>query len=164
MIQTTPSLGFSDAINASTSRIFQFKGRSRRSEFWWTQLLVFIVSCVLTPFVGSILELLTIPLMFRRLHDTGHSGWWWGACALLKFVFIVYICFDIANVIIHEGDCITHGNDIEFMIFFLFKYIVFAIAIAICQIVLLIFCCLDSDQNTNKYGASPKYVELANNI
>ena len=122
MIQTTQSLGFSDAINASTSRIFQFKGRSRRSEFWWTQLLVLVVSCVLTPFVGSILELLMIPLTFRRLHDSGHSGWWWGALALLKFAFIVYICFDIAMVIVNEGNYLMAGDGYGFVIFFVEFY------------------------------------------
>lgn len=43
-IIASPQLGFSEALNASTSKIFQFTGRSRRSEFWWTQVLVFLVS------------------------------------------------------------------------------------------------------------------------
>ena len=52
MIETTPTLGFSEAINAAASKIFQIKGRSRRSEFWWTHMIVYITTVTLTPFVG----------------------------------------------------------------------------------------------------------------
>lgn len=74
MAIATPSLGFVEALNAATSKIFQMKGRSRRSEFWWTQLLVIISGILLTPIIGNILSLLTIPLKVRRLHDVGRSG------------------------------------------------------------------------------------------
>ena len=70
------SLNFSEAVNRATNRIFQISGRARRSEYWWTMLLVLIVSMAV-PFAGVLLNLLTIPLTFRRLHDTGRSGWWW---------------------------------------------------------------------------------------
>jgi len=49
---TTPSLGFVDALNASTSKIFQYAGRSLRSEYWWMRFGVFLVNIFLTPFVG----------------------------------------------------------------------------------------------------------------
>jgi uncharacterized membrane protein YhaH (DUF805 family) len=160
MIQTTPSLGFSDAINASTSKIFQCKGRSRRSEFWWTQLLVYIVSFVLTPIVGCLLDLLTIPLTIRRLHDSGRSGWWWGIGALLKVGFIVFLCYDIVMAIINEDNLVGYEDQLAMTL--ILKYGVFSIAIAIYQVVLLILCCLDSEQTENKYGVSPKYVEKEN--
>ena len=152
MIQVTPSLGFSDAINASISKIFQFQGRSRRSAFWWTQLLVYIVSFILTPIVGILLDLLTIPLTFRRLHDTGRSGWWWGIGALLKLAFIIFFGYDCIMTIMNSQQIIN----------LLLKYGIFAIVIGIYQIVLLILCCFDSEQFENKYGASPKYVDDTN--
>lgn len=67
-----------------------FSGRTRRSAFWYAILvssLISIVLGVLTDMVGafSILESLydllylvpSIALVVRRLHDTGHSGWWY---------------------------------------------------------------------------------------
>lgn len=85
----TPSLSFSEALNKSTCKIFQFTGRSRRSEYWWTMLLVYLLNIVLTPFIGIFIDIATIPLTFRRLHDTGRSGWWWGICAILQVAFFI---------------------------------------------------------------------------
>ena len=54
---------------------FKFSGRGSLSEFWWFQLIVWILGSftlfiVLVPFI--------IPIFAagsRRLHDTGRSGW-----------------------------------------------------------------------------------------
>ena len=160
MKQATPSLNFPDAINASVNKIFQFQGRSRRSEFWWTQLLVYIVSFVLTPIAGCILDLLTIPLTFRRLHDTGRSGWWWGVGALLKLLFIIVLGYDLIMAIVNVDNLTGYEGQLIFTL--LLKYGIFAIAIFIYQLLLLVLCCLDSEQFENKYGTSPKYVDDTN--
>ena len=103
MVTTTPSLGFVEALNASTKKIFQMKGRSRRSEFWWTQLLVIILTIFLTPIVGCILSLLTIPLKVRRLHDIGKSGWWLAINILLNvFLFIVFCFYKFRRLRLHQ--------------------------------------------------------------
>lgn len=81
-----------DYVKLALSRYAEFKGRSRRSEYWyWTLALVL----VLLPFyvLGVALEstiflilyvLITlatlvpgIAVLVRRLHDTGRSGWWY---------------------------------------------------------------------------------------
>ncbi len=160
MIQATPSLGFVEAINASTSKLFQFQGRSRRSEFWWTQLLVYGVSLVLTPFVGGVLGLLTIPLTFRRLHDTGRSGWWWGVGALLMLVFFIILGYDCVMAIMNAEN--LEDFDSYLAIGLLLKYGILTIVIGVYQVVLLVLCCLDSDQSENQYGPSPKYVDDGN--
>ena len=150
MIETTPSLGFSEAINAAASKIFQIKGRSRRSEYWWTHLIVYLLSVALTPLFGSILSLLVIPLKIRRLHDTGRSAWWWGAGALIKTGFVIYILYSSA----------MSGYDFENYDSFvldslLLNCIVFFFFVAIYDVLLLILCCIDSDKGENKYGPSP---------
>lgn len=160
MIQTTPSLAFSDAINAAINKIFQFQGRSRRSEFWWTQLLVYLVSLVLTPIVGCLLDLLTIPPTFRRLHDTGRSGWWWGVGALLKLSFTIFLSYDLIMIVVNANNLHEYAD--QLIITLVLKYGIFAIVIGIYQILLLVLYCLDSEQFENKYGTSPKYVDDTN--
>ena len=95
--RTSPQpLQFTQAFNLATSRIFQIDGRSRRSEFWWMMLLVCGASIILTPLAGLVLELLTIPLKVRRLHDIGKSGWWLGGYVILFFVAIASYTFSFS--------------------------------------------------------------------
>lgn len=156
-MQVTPSLSLSDAINVSTSKVFQFQGRSRRSEFWWTKLLVCIVSLILTPIIGGLLDLLTIPLTFRRLHDTGRSGWWWGVGALMKLTFIIFFGYDCIMAMVNAGRMNGYGE--QEAISFIMKYGMFSIGIGLYQIYLLVLYCLDGDQFENDYGESPKYID-----
>ena len=140
MSETPRPLNFTEALNASISKLFYFHGRSRRSEFWWTQLVVYLASITI-PFLGFIFHILTIPLTFRRLHDTGRSGWWWGLGALLNFAFWSVIIYEVAITL----GTIAYYPDYYF------------------DIVFLIFCCLDSEPYENKYGESPKYVYIEMN-
>jgi uncharacterized membrane protein YhaH (DUF805 family) len=157
MKQPTPSLSFTQALNSSVNNVFKTTGRARRSEFWWTQLVVYIASFVLTPFMGTLLSLFTIPLTIRRLHDTGRSGWWWGAGALFKLVFFIFFFYEIILIAIN-----SYGMpevDAENVLTVTLKYMAFLLCIAIYDIIVLVFCCLDSDQEENEYGPSSKYVD-----
>lgn len=84
-----PQVGFSEAAQNFFRKCFQFKGRIRRSEYWWGVLTVLLASIVLSliPIVGWIatffLSIGGISMLFRRLHDTGRSGWWWGCQTLI---------------------------------------------------------------------------------
>ncbi len=82
-------------------RYTQFAGRASRTEFWMFTLFNFFVF-LLMQFIGGLLALLThvnvfmflsmvyllavflpsLTLTVRRLHDSGHSGWW----ALVGFI------------------------------------------------------------------------------
>ncbi len=151
MMESTPTLSLSEAFSAFTSKIFKFDGRARRSEFWWIMLLVFGVTLVL-PSVGWVFNLLTIPLTFRRLHDTGRSGWWWGAGAVLQAVVFVFLLRNLVFMMTAvEGLFMSMVN-------YMMDYLVVCVAIMIYQIVLLVFYCQDSEPCDNKYGLSPKYV------
>ena len=82
-----PSLGFIEAVKLASSRILEFKGRSRRSEFWWWMLVVILTNWVITAFAPSLLvsAIMSIIIMFfglaataRRLQDSGFTlamGW-----------------------------------------------------------------------------------------
>ena len=110
-IKEKPQLTYIEALKNALDKIIQIQGRSRRSEYWWTRGTVFLVSIVLarlfSPFGLLVLNLLTIPLTFRRLHDTGRSGWWLGVSILLRcsltVIFIADI-FQIASAGIHDAD------------------------------------------------------------
>jgi len=149
------SLNFSEAVNRATNRIFQISGRARRSEYWWTMLLVLIVSMAV-PFAGVLLNLLTIPLTFRRLHDTGRSGWWWGIRFVGYFIFVCLFIGDILNILA--------APSLELLYDLIFKQILWMIGFAIYHIVFIVVLCLDGDQETNEYGDSEKYfIEITDN-
>ena len=172
----TPTLSFIEALKSSTNKVLQFQGRARRSEYWWTMLVVYLAILVF-PTVGLLLSIATIPLTFRRLHDTGRSGWWWGIGVLLQIAFmIMLIAFKITLIAFMikltfntvmigiESDWPYMGDGILHMAyciisFFIAKYIVWILIILVYQGILLVFLCIDSEKGENKYGESPKYVE-----
>lgn len=145
-----PQLSISEAISASTKKISQFSGRSRRSEYWWTIAIVFVANIALKPLAGFVVGLLTIPLTFRRLHDTGRSGWWYGGYLLLVGLFIPFFISDIISII-------TAFDLWHVLLSILKKDALWFIALGVYKIILLIFLCTDSQKDENKYGESPKY-------
>lgn len=159
MILQTPSLTFTEAISASANKIIQFKGRSRRSEFWWTQLLVYALSFVFSPFVGFVLDLLMIPLAFRRLHDIGRSGWWWVLGIVLKTSFFFYFFYNLI-IINYEG---SFDSESDLIMSLISKCLTFLLVVAGYQIIMIVLCCFDSYTTTNEYGDSPKYIKTDNN-
>ena len=99
----TPMMSFGESVKTCFQKYVTFKGRARRSEYWWFCLLNFIVSIVTLVLdyqmdtinievgLGALSGLYTLIVMneigtlivflpglavsVRRLHDTGHSGW-----------------------------------------------------------------------------------------
>jgi uncharacterized membrane protein YhaH (DUF805 family) len=114
-------LGFSEALKSFWSNYRNFKGRARRSEYWFIQLFLVLTNLAAAVIdlvlmngdvdrfvanggggiVGLIWILATIvpalAVLVRRLHDTGRSGWW----ALIGFVplagTIVLLVFTVAD-------------------------------------------------------------------
>lgn len=164
-VRTLPQLSFEQAIKLAFSRLTQFNGRSRRSEFWWCYLAV-VLLCMFVgwiPIVGSIisclLELAMIPLTFRRLHDTGRSGWWWGIGAIgstLFAIIAIIIAFGMMSnsSFTSSRSILDSTNGILILAFFAVCCLVF-LAYGIAMIV---FLCQDSQKGANQYGASPKYL------
>jgi uncharacterized membrane protein YhaH (DUF805 family) len=127
-------MNFGSALKSFWTNYTNFKGRARRSEYWFVQLFLVIVNLAAAVIdfalmdgdverfvanggggiVGLILILATIipaiAVLIRRLHDTGRSGWW----ALIGLI-------PLAGAI-----------------------------------VLLVFTVEDSNPTENKYGPSPK--------
>ena len=93
-------MSFAEAVKSFWSRYTMFKGRSRRSEYWFIQLFLIITNLAAAAIdlalmngdvdrfianggggiLGLIWILVTIlpalAVLIRRLHDTNRSGWW----------------------------------------------------------------------------------------
>jgi uncharacterized membrane protein YhaH (DUF805 family) len=99
-------VSFTEAISDAFSKYATFSGRSSRSAYWWFYLFGILVgiaaflidlalgtSGIIYGLSGLALLLPSLAVFFRRLHDSGHSGWWWliallpivGAIVLLVF-------------------------------------------------------------------------------
>ena len=80
-------LDFGNAIfDCFTKKYTDFKGRSRRSEYFpFLIVVVFVYACcraffedtpILAFIVAIILDIPLLAVTARRLHDVGKSGWW----------------------------------------------------------------------------------------
>lgn len=91
---------FGQSISTCFSKYCCFTGRASRSEYWWWFLFTIIIGLLFSipsginmakaisegtesglPIISYIASLVlflpSLGVMFRRLHDTGRSGWWW---------------------------------------------------------------------------------------
>lgn len=173
-----PQLGFTEALSAAWNKIAQFNGRSRRSEYWWTYLAYFVTSIIFSfvPIIGNIVTILfglaIIPITFRRLHDTGRSGWWYGVSIIGSLLFSVYLIIQIIIIgtisISTDMSELSSMSDNEIIENILtsatISYIFFGLLVGIVyNIIVLVFLCQDSQKGENKYGPSPKYVDMDTN-
>ena len=168
-----PSLGFVEAVKLASGRILDFKGRSRRSEFWWWMLVVIIVNWVITTFAPSLLVsgITSIIIMFfglaataRRLQDSGKSAVWVYISYALGCVTQLYTgTSTTVNKIMDELSTGSFSNSaIEKIVEKGSEDLVLlsclSLAMGIFAIIVIIMCLLDSTRGANKYGESPKYV------
>lgn len=111
-------MSFGQSISTVFSKYATFSGRARRSEFWYWQLFVALVSALLSildsalglqlrdgaagpGWLGLVFALAvvipTIAVTFRRLHDTGRSGWWWLLSLICGIGAIILLIFCIVD-------------------------------------------------------------------
>jgi len=156
-----------DAVKSVLTQYVGFSGRARRSEYWYWILATFLLGVVVGIFElaiglssdgsGPVAQILRLALFlpglavgFRRLHDTGRSGWWIGGFYLALFVFIVL------SVSMAFGAVATGGEDTTAIASLGVLVIIGLLAIVIYAIALIIFFCQDSEKGPNKYGPNPK--------
>lgn len=165
IINKFPTLSLGEALKQAFSKLTVFKGRARRSEFWWCFLVASVV-CALTswiPYMGALVCLLVaiamIPLTVRRLHDCDHSGWWLAYSVILFAVgFIVFILCAFSFSASWAG--IFAESSIRKYYFELYSnpfYKLLAIVFALYAIATIIMLCRNGLKGPNKYGESPKY-------
>jgi uncharacterized membrane protein YhaH (DUF805 family) len=154
------SMSFGEALSTCFSKYATFSGRARRAEYWWFMLFNSLGSVVarvvdekMNPWlpsdelgvVGSLWMLaLLLPVLsvgWRRLHDTGRSGWWIGGFALAVpgAVFVA-----LASV---EGGDPTGSSAVGALL---------GLLLLAWSIVLLVFVCSDGTPGPNAFGPDPK--------
>ena len=93
-------MGMQEAVKLYFKNYFKFEGRSRRAEYWWPVLALFLFSIIIQivsgifvamgdagAIIAGLLMLVSvvvslgtfipsIAVAFRRLHDTDRSAWW----------------------------------------------------------------------------------------
>ena len=91
-------VSFIDAVKSAFVHFADFKGRARRSEYWWFTLFNVIVGTVIGAIVPNLAWIWTLivlvpglALCVRRLHDVGKSGWFylWVLLPIAGFIIVL---------------------------------------------------------------------------
>ena len=155
-------MSFGQAVSAFFSNYANFRGRTRRSGYWWVALAVVIVSIPLAvvdmalfrglwpqnlldagfgPVSALFFAVVAIPsvsLGVRRLHDTGRSGWW----------ILLPAALGIAqSAVITTGGVAAMTSVLS---------IALGLLTLAASIALLVFYVQDSQPGENAYGPNPK--------
>ena len=176
-------MGFFEAVKTCLKKSFVFKGRARRSEYWWWTLFSFIIGFIISfvaegiPEDNLVLTLLfvlgilafgvyfaiaTFAVATRRLHDIGRSGWWYGATLIFAVLWTIWIVVKMVGIVSGmnldgvdvESDAFTLMVLKEMLGVVLIPYILYLGY----SIMLLVWYCKDSQPGANKYGENPKGV------
>ena len=186
--QVRPMMPFWTAVKTCLKKYFDFKGRARRSEYWWFVLFVAIIGfawsflCSFLFGIGmgfdsmaandvppSFSTMMTLsclsmlPTLFfiipqyaaltRRLHDSGHSGWWVVVTLIAALIYMIVFFMMMYQLYqtVESGVYTPMSTSLSII------SLVFALVFLVLAIVMLVFSVQDSQVGENKYGPSPKY-------
>lgn len=198
-----PMMGFWQAVKTCFKKHFDFKGRARRSEYWWFNLfncivtfiwsliasfiaiaivfrplnsaadyneynpLMYIIIMILITFIPLLFLVITqYAVMTRRLHDTGHSGWWIVLSFAIGIGYLVTYFMALMPILSRIGDEESYIPTSQFQVVaetfqtspaLAVVLCIFALATLTVWLAILVFTIQDSDRGENKYGPSPKY-------
>lgn len=146
-VNNAKEVGFTDALGICFMKYGTFTGRARRSEYWWFCLWCCILTLFTCGLAAIVLFIPSISATFRRLHDTGRSGWWWGVSMCVGTIYNVIYYINLFSAIS------DYGIPPALSVFDISYYIVSLVY----GIVIFVFLVQDSHAGVNKYGPSPKY-------
>lgn len=141
-----------------------FRGRARRSEFWYFVLFSTILAVVATildsivfgsprrifyGLVGLFLFLPGLAVQVRRLHDTNRSG------KLLLWMLLAYVIWIVLLFVFGLGTFLS-GGSASASVLFLALAIVGGIAFLVWCIFFLAWYCTPGTPGDNQYGPDPK--------
>ena len=158
---------FYESIRVCFANYANFKGRARRSEFWWFVLFAVILTS-LTMGVGFLA--VAVPLAavsVRRLHDISHTlTITTGSAARGGRLFNLGSVLNYGEWCVAFHFLIFAVVAVLFYLFFVFftpsfaeetVFKVLASVLLVATVVMVALYCLDSDKKDNRHGLSPKY-------
>lgn len=176
-VTASPMMDPVTAVKTCLKKFFTFKGRARRSEFWWFALFVLIVSNVLLFLSGLVPAIAYVSALFslcmlipqlaaltRRLHDVGRSGIWvalMAVCVVSVYGAVAYILAPSAGVMSEVTDPMEMGaimaDSVQASPVAATVMTCGAVGALLLFVITLVFSLIDSKWHENKYGPSPKY-------
>ncbi len=162
-----PQPSFPEAVRKGCKRLFDFNGRTRRSDFWWFMLAYMVCYFILTniwkaflpPLAAVICNLavlsLALAITVRRLQDRGASKWWVFANYASTVVYTLYI---YGTSIGEELMSVNASPEASMGMLTAPILIISLIVIMVTDLVMFVLCLLDGKPQPNKYGPSPKYI------
>jgi uncharacterized membrane protein YhaH (DUF805 family) len=154
-----PVRSFTEAVRVCLKESLNFKGRASRSEYWYFYLFCMpflwvisifahlvgedpswepsvIVSLVVTA-VSLVLTVSSLAALWRRLHDTDRSGWWFGGYWLGVMVIFIPLALNTEGI----------SMDIVGPV-----YAVLGVSWLIHTIMIVVFLCQRGHPKKNRFG------------
>lgn len=162
-----PQPSFPEAVRKGCKRLFDFHGRTRRSDFWWFMLAYMVCYFILTNIWKAFLPLLAaaicdlavlslaLAITVRRLQDRGASKWWVFANYASTVVYTIYI---YGTGIGEELMSVNASPEVSMSVLTDPIFIISLIVVMVTGLVTFVLCLLDGKPQPNKYGPSPKYI------
>ncbi len=162
-----PQPSFPEAVRKGCNRLFDFHGRTRRSDFWWFMLAFMVCNLILTniweaflpPLAAVICNLavlsLALAITVRRLQDRGASKWWVFANYISTAVYTLY---NYGTGIGEELMSVNASPEASMSMLTDPILIISLIVFMVTDLVTFVYCVLDGKPEPNKYGTSPKYI------
>lgn len=170
-MECNQKLSFVEAVLICFKKYADFKGRARRSEFWWWTLFAMVINLIalvvacggidssfcswLIPYL--IILLPSMAVTARRLHDIGRTAWWLLGSYGTFIIGLISLPLGMYHILMVEEfayeiplpenyqEIVAAVGMLSFMLSMIFFLITF------------VFALYDSKPQPNKYGASPKY-------
>ena len=154
--QALPTISFGEAIKTCFNKFFTFSGRARRSEYWLFNIFIQIITSIIIILFIIILAAAYTPS--RYYYDNYSNSYKaeeadFGPGLIVLLIIIVLMLIALSIPVISASVRRLHDTG-RSGCYLLLGFIPFG------SIVLLIFFIEDSQQTTNQYGPSPKYVVI----
>ena len=159
----TPSMSFGEALKTCFKKYATFKGRARRSEFWWFSVLGWLLSIAsyavvfwkmakLDEVQAQVSEVMFDEEKLQALTAQAESydSTFYLLMAIIGVIGLLLLLPSLAVAVRRLHDTGKSG--------WLLLAMIIPIVNIVIGIMLLIYYLKDSDRGTNKYGPSPKYV------
>ncbi len=158
-VKASPSLGFVDAVKICFQKYATFKGRARRSEFWWFYSISIVLSTAMTWLtkwkMGLVAELQT--KAFDVTLSGGNTAELYARAESADTIFytgmviigILYLAILLPLIAAQVRRLHDVGKSGSFMFFYFLC--------GIGGLIPFILCLQDGQPTANQYGESPKY-------